>query len=179
MKNKFKKMSLILSIIFFILFCLIFIFLFKKINDNNQKAEQADVAWAKEARLREDIKSLNLSLKNIEVDRAQLETHFAKSSDVVPFLDTIEKLAPKVGALAQIDSVNTALNSTRLLVGLKATGSFESIYKFLTLLENSSYELDFLSMDLHKLTTNEVSGKNTGNIKWEVFLKIQLLSFVP
>ena len=36
-------------------------------------------------------------------------------------------------------------------MAIKASGSFEALYKFLTLLENSPYELDFISMDIQKL----------------------------
>jgi hypothetical protein len=112
-------------------------------------------------------------------DRILLETHFAKNSDIVSFLDTIEKLAPTVEAKAQVNSVNTSADNSRLLVGLKASGNFEAIYKFLTLLENSSYELDFLSMDLHKIASLDNINKSAADSKWEVVFEIQLLSFVP
>jgi hypothetical protein len=178
MKNYFQKIPLFLSIIFFIVFSAIFVFLYGKINDNNQKAQQDMITWQQEASRRNQIISLDRLLQNIQGDRAQLETHFAKSSDIVPFLDTIEKLAPKVGAIAAVDSVIAGTDNASLSVGLKASGSFESIYKFLTLLENSPYELDFISMDIHKLAP-DTSVKNVQSSKWEVVFKIQLLSFVP
>jgi len=74
-------------------------------------------------------------------------------------------LAPKAGTVAQIDLVNTLPNNAGLIVGMKVSGSFQAIYKFLTLLENSPYELDFLSMDMHKLTIEEVPSKNAKNSK--------------
>ena len=178
MKNNFPKIPLILSAIFFVFFGFAFVFLYTKINDNNQKAEQGTIAWQTEALQRDEIKSLNHSIQMIADDRALLETHFAKSSDIVPFLDTIEKLAPEVGAKAEVSSVNTPADNG-LTVGLKASGSFEAIYKFLTLLENSPYELDFLSMDMHKLTGPSASGENIQNPGWEAVFKIQLLSFIP
>lgn len=178
MKNNFQKVPLFLSAIFFIFFCFAFVFLYREINNNNQKAEQDTINWQTEARRRDNIASLDRSLQKIANDKALLETHFAKSSDIVPFLDTIEKLAPEAGALAEIDSVDTLADNTGLMVGLKASGNFEAIYKFLTLLENSSYELDFLSMDMHKLATGTVPDKSVKNLKWEAVFKIQLLSFV-
>jgi len=84
--------------------------------------------------------------------QALLETHFIKSSDVVPFLNTIEALGPAVGASAEIDSVDTSPDGASLIVELQASGSFGAVYKFLTLLENSPYELNFLSMDIHTIT---------------------------
>jgi len=119
--------------------------------------------WSEEAGRRNETNSLNVLLEKVAPSMAILQTHFAKSSDVVPFLDTIEKLAPKVGATAAVDSVIASSDNTGLVVGLKASGSFEAVYKFLTLLENSPYELDFISMDIQKVDK-----------KWEAVFKIQL-----
>lgn len=179
MKNNLPKIPLFFTIILLIFFTFAFIFLYKKINENNQKAEEGIATWTKEARRRDDIRSLDRSLKEMEGDRTLLETHFAKSSDVVPFLDTIEKLAPTVGASAQVESVNTIADNAGLVVGLKVSGNFSSIYKFLTLLENSPYELDFLSMDIHILTEGGMVGKVYKEPKWEAVFKMQLLTFVP
>ena len=178
MKNNFLKISLFISIIFFVFLSVVSVFLYREINSNNQKTKQNTVKWQTETSRREEITSLNHSLQTISDERTQLENHFAKSSDVVPFLDTLEKLAPKAGALAQVDSVDTPADNTGLLVGLKVSGSFEAIYKFLTLLENSPYELNILSMDIHKMEI-DTSSKNIKNSKWEAVFKIQLLSFVP
>lgn len=181
MKSNFQKIILFLSLILLVFFCFSFLFLYKAINDNNKKTEQDMVKWQIETRKRENIISLDNSLQKLQDDRAKLETHFAKSSDVVPFLDTIEKLAPTVGAVAAVDSVNTGvgLDKAVLMVGLKASGSFEAVYKFLTLLENSPYELDFVSMDIHMLAGPDTADKNVGNSKWEAVFKIKLLSFIP
>jgi Tfp pilus assembly protein PilN len=179
MKNNFQKIPLILSVIFLILFSVAFFLLYNETNDNNQKAQDSTTIYQTEANRRDEIRTLDLSLQKIESDRSLLETHFAKSSDIVPFLDTIEKLAPQVGAKAQVDSVSTQADNTNLVVGLTATGTFEQIYRFLTLLENSPYELDFLSMDIHKVAALDVTGKSAPSSAWEAVFKMQLLSFVP
>jgi hypothetical protein len=179
MKNNLQKIFLAISVVLFVILSLAFVFLFKKINDNYKKTNQNTVAWMEEERKREDIISLGQSLEEIIDDKTLLETHFAKSSDVVPFLDNIEKLAPKAGVQIEVDSVNTKNNNSGLVVGLKASGSFGSIYKFLTLLENSPYQLDFTSMHLSKLQTGDAPGKNSKESKWEGIFKIQLLSFIP
>ena len=179
MKNNFQKISLILLAVFFVFFCFAFVFLYKKINSNNQKAEQDATTWQTETLRRDNIRSLDRLLQKIADSRILLETHFAKSSDVVPFLDTIERLALGVGTKAEVNSVDILTDNTGLIVGLKASGSFEAIYKFLTLLENSPYELDFPSIDMHKLAVSGVSDENIQNLKWEATFRIQLLSFVP
>jgi hypothetical protein len=153
--------------------------LYRIINNNNQKAEQGAIAWQTEASRRNEITSLNNSLGQIAEDRASLETHFVQSSDVVTFLDTFGEIATLSGTKAEIDSVDTGTNNSELVVGLKVTGSFGAVYKFLTLLENFPYELDFISMDMHEEMVPSVSSKNIIIPDWEADFKIQLLSFVP
>jgi Tfp pilus assembly protein PilO len=179
MKNNFQKTSLLVAILFLISVCSAFVFLYDKINDNNQKAEQGTEAWQTESHRRAEITLLNNSLNQISNDRSMLETHFTSSSDIVPFLNTIEQLEPSSLASVEIDSVDTGTNNSALTVGLKASGSFTEVYKFLTLLENSPYELNFLSVDIHKTTPGDMSTTNIKNSAWEAVFKIQLLSFVP
>ncbi len=179
MKNNLQKIPLLLSATLFIFFCFAFFLLYQKINNNNKKTEQENLTWQTEARRRDDIKFLNHSLQKITENKVLFETHFAESSDIVPFLNMIEKLGPKVGAKTEVNSVDILTNKTGLVVGLKASGSFEAIYKFIMLLENSPYELDFLLMDVHKLTIEVVPGKNIKSSDWEAVFKIQLLSFIP
>src|SRR3990167_11269991 len=90
MQNNSKKIQLPFSIIFFIFFVLAFLFLYKEINTNNQKAEQSMVELESETKKRDEIKFLNRSIGIIQENKTLLETHFAQSSDIVPFLDTIE-----------------------------------------------------------------------------------------
>ena len=180
MKNNLQKILLVASLTLFVILGLASVFLYKKINDNNQKADQNTVAWMEGERRRADIMSLDRSFQEITDDKILLEAHFAKSSDVVPFLDTLEKLAPKAGVKTEVDSVSVKDKDAGLVVGMKASGSFTAIYKFIMLLENSPYELHFLSMDIHKLLQGSVSvGKDAKDSKWEAVFKIQLLSFIP
>ncbi|MDR3519722.1 MAG: hypothetical protein P4L63_02450 [Candidatus Pacebacteria bacterium] len=186
MKNNFSKILILLSALLFISSCAIFVFLYREINTNNSKAESDTAAWQTEALRRDDITSLNNSLAQVSNDRSLLQTHFAQSSDVVPFLNTIEQLAPPTGTVAQVESVSSGANNTGLVVELNASGSFQQLYKFLTLLENSPYELNFLSMDIHKSTvldasTNPTSssGTKSSSTGWNAVFQIQLLSFVP
>lgn len=179
MKNNFQKIILLISTIILLLFCFAFVFLYQKINDNNQKIQQNTINLQTESHRRDDIASLDQMLQKIAPLRALLENHFIKSSDVVPFLNIIENLAKESGVSAQIDSVNAKVDNSELTVGLKASGGFEAIYKFLTLLENSPYVLDFMSMDIHKSALSDVSDKNVNNASWEAVFQIQLLSFIP
>lgn len=178
MKNNFHKIPLFLSVIFFIFSSFAFLYFYREINNNSEKSQLAEIKWQIEMDRRDEIKTLERSVKTIEEERTQLETHFAQSSDIVPFLDTIEGLASKVGAKAEIISVDILEDHTGLMVGMKATGTFSGLYKFLTLLENSPYELEFMRMDMHKGVGLDVGNKNVPVPKWDVTFKIKLLSFV-
>ena len=179
MQSNFPKIPLLLSVIFFIGSSLIFLFFYRAINDNNQKLQSKEGEWQSEKLKRNEIKTLDHSVKIIEKERAQLETHFAQSSDIVPFLDTIEGLAPKVGVKAEVASVDILTDRTGLMVGMKASGTFGGLYKFLALLENSPYEIEFISMDLRRETgPGGVESKNVTVPKWDVIFKIKLLSFI-
>ncbi|MCX6752041.1 MAG: hypothetical protein NTZ87_00870 [Candidatus Nomurabacteria bacterium] len=169
--SNFPKIPFLLSIIFLIFSCFLFSFFYRAIDNNNKESQIGEEKWQNEASRRDEIRTFDSSVKIIEEERAELETHFAKSSDVVPFLDTIEGLASKVSAKAEITSVDILADNTGLLVGMKASGTFSSLYKFLTLLENSPYELEFDGMSMLKETASGVS-------KWNVTFQVKLLSFI-
>jgi len=172
MQSNFPKVPFFISIIFFILSCLLFVYLNRLINSDDKEVRAKEERWQIEARRRDEIKALDRSVRVIEVERAALETHFARSSDIVPFLDTMEELATQVGAKAEVTSVAIADDHSGLLVGMKATGLFTELYKFLTLLENSQYALEFVSMDIKK-------GSSTGRlVDWDMIFNLKLLSFV-
>ncbi len=178
MQNNFSKIPLSLSVIFFIFSSLAFFFFFRETNKNNEESQSAEIRWQTEALRRDEIKALDRSIKTIESEKAQLETHFAQSSNIVPFLDTIEGLGSKTGAKAEVASVHVLENRTGLMVGVKASGTFNNLYKFLTLLENSPYALEFVSMNMNRKTELETGNKNIAVPKWDAVFKIKLLSFV-
>ncbi|PIR69051.1 hypothetical protein COX93_00830 [Candidatus Nomurabacteria bacterium CG_4_10_14_0_2_um_filter_30_12] len=175
----FKKKSLIFSIIFFLFTCTIFVYLFLIVSKNKEVSEISQEKWQIETIHRENIKSLVSLVKSVESERSLLETHFVKSSDIVPFLDTIEKLAKNVGVNAEIVSVDIPKDNSSLVVETKVSGSFETIYKLILLLENSPYELQFVSVNIKGSDTQYIIiDKNNKVPEWTAIFKIKLLSFV-
>jgi len=171
-----QKKSLILSIIFFLFSCFIFIFLYGNINKIKKTLQIAQEQLQVETFQRDNVKSLVNSIKVIEAERTLLENHFIKSSDVVPFLDTIEKLAMNVGVQAEVVSVDLPKDNPSMIVEMKALGNFESIYKLITLLENSQYETEFVSVNIQN--SNVVDLLISKNPQWNAILRIKLLSFI-
>lgn len=178
MQTKFKKTSLIISITVFLLFCILFFLLYKEIKNNVEISKQAQMDLDKEILRREEVKNFNNSFKSIEQDKALFETHFAQSSDIVPFLNTIEKMALGVGTKAEVSFIEVAKDNTGLMIEMKDAGSFSQVYKFLMLLENSPYELEFTSVEMHNTPILDVNGKSTKGNAWEALFKIKLISFI-
>lgn len=178
MQNKFKKTSLIISITVFLLCCILFFLLYKEIKNNIEISKQSLVDLEKEIARREEVKNFNNSFKSIEQDKTLFETHFAQSSDIVPFLNTIEKIANSVGTKAEVSFIEVAKDNTGLMIEMKDTGSFSQVYKFLMLLENSPYELEFISVEMHSTPALDAKGKSIKGNAWEALFKIKLISFI-
>jgi len=175
----FQKKSLILSIIFFVFSCFVFVFLYREVNGKREILQQAQEKWQTETTRRENARSLVNSIEIIKSERNLLETHFVQSSDVVPFLDTIEKLAKEVGAEAEVVSVNIDKDSSSLMVEMKAQGSFETIYKLIMLLEHSPYNLEFVLANIQNRNEENISAnKNNKPQPWIATFQIKVLSFV-
>jgi hypothetical protein len=147
-------------------------------DNNNAKAVSDEQIWQAEVERRDEIKALDSSIQSISSERTQLDTHFAKSSDVVPFLDTLGALGTQVGTKIQVVSVNISQDNNGLLVELKASGTFEALYKYITLLENSPYEIEFSGMDLQKDISTGTGAKGAKASMWNMVLNIKLLSFI-
>ncbi len=182
MKSFIKQKSIIFSVIFFLICCFIVVFLYKNIIDNRENAKVVEQQWQEESSRRENAKSLVDSIKTVESEKAILESHFVQSSKtapfldaiVAPFLDTIEKLSNEVGIKTEVISVDSPKESTSLVVSIKSTGSFENVYKLIMLLENSPYDLEFVSVDLENVN----AGNSSKTPQWTANLEIRLLSFI-
>ncbi len=171
--KKFKKTPFFLSSLLLALSGAALFFLYQTIDENKKLAAEARAAWQKEEARRQEIKSLEIFLQDVEAERTELDAHFARSSNIVPFLDSIEELARRVGAEPEVVSVDPTPGGQGLGVVVRATGAFGSLYKFLELLENSPYELEFTMVDIGKISGAPAYGN------WEAFLRMNLLSFLP
>ncbi|MFH1608798.1 MAG: hypothetical protein ABH951_02140 [Patescibacteria group bacterium] len=186
MQIKFKKKYIILSVIILLIFTALFYFLYKEIQVKNKNSEKILTEWQIEDARRNEIKTILKSIVIIEEDNQLIETRFAKSSNLVPFLDTIDSFASKVAGENEFISVEIVPETKELILGLRVLGSFESVYKFITLLENSQYEIEFIKVDVKKAVgqnskgTTGITSEKTGKIyEWEGFLTIKLLTFLP
>ena len=175
MKYNFPKTSFFLSLAFFFVSIFSFYLLNSKIKSDGIEADKMFSEWQNGYKQKEETKLLNDFLKKTVEARSVLNSHFAQSSDVVPFLDMLESLATSVGAKAEVLVINVPDDNTGLYVEAKASGPFGSIYKFIKLLENSPYETEIISMNMSNAYFSADSKVATG---WSINLKIKLLSFI-
>ena len=143
---------------------------------NIDTANISDQILSETAR-RNNIENLNNEIKDITTQREMLETHFAKDSDVVPFLDNLQALSVKAGSPAEVSAVDLNKEDGHLEVSMRTKGDFVSIYKLLALLENSPYEIDFTSVQLDKEILSDADFKLGKTSKWNAAFKLTLLSF--
>ena len=169
--RKFKKEPLIFSLIFFAIALAAFLFLYNQVLGNRESAENSELSFREEAARREEVRSIERFAEEIQADKVKLDSHFAVSSNVVPYLDTLESLGKQVSAKPEVVTVDVTKDKTSLILNMRAAGTFEAVYKFLLLLENSPYELEFTSVELRK------TGEGAGS--WEGNFKIKLLAFIP
>ena len=177
--KKFQKTPLLLSILFLGFSCLIFFFLNRAIKNNIADSEQIQIVWQNEANKIEELKSLDSLLEKTKEKRILLESYFIHGSDdAVSFLDIVEKLAEDAGGKAEVVLVDIPKDNSGLVVEMKATGRFEALYKFLTLLENSPYEIELISMDIKKLGGETLFNETGASSLWSATFRIKLLSFI-
>lgn len=176
MKKNISKIIFSTSVAASILFGVLFFVLYQKVGENMKKVEDSTVGWGSVTGKQSNALPLNRLIEELSKDKQLIDGHFADNSDIVTFLDTLESLAPKTGVKLEVDSVNSKENNTKLQIGLKASGGFSSVYRFLLLLENSPYELDFLSVDFHKIQNINIDNKKSKESIWEGIFKIQLIS---
>ncbi|MEK7569466.1 MAG: hypothetical protein AAB500_01060 [Patescibacteria group bacterium] len=169
--KKFKKGPLALSLALLGFSAALSLFLYGKIQANKQVQDEAQGSWQRAVELRREINFAEDRVKKTAEDRVKLSSHFAESLDAVPFLDSLEELAGKVSAKSEISLVDIAKDKSGIFVNLRVAGSFESVYKYLLLLENSSYVLEFRAVNLHK-----ASSEST---EWQGDFALKLLTFIP
>ena len=185
MKNsfrKFQKMPLLVSLALLGSSLLVFFLLYKSINENKKESDQNEKNVAIEVMHRAEAQSLYSAIKSIDAERSNLETHFAQSSDIVPFLDMFGRLSNQAGTQTEVSSIEISSDNLSLIVTSKSIGSFQSVYKFINLLENSSYELEFLAVDIETQsavnTSTASASKTKPTAEWTANLKIKLVSFM-
>lgn len=172
-----KNIYIISSIAFFIFSCFVFYFIYRQIRIKNIDAEEIKIQIQNENKKYNDIEILSKSNKISVEDQISFDSHFVDKSEIANFFDSLEKLAEKIKLETEILSANEDEIKGDFTLELKSKGSFENIYRFLLLLENSQYMIEIMSINMQKEHQDETQNI-TKNPIWTLHLKIKLLSFV-
>jgi hypothetical protein len=183
MQFRLKKTFLIIPVLLFLLSSIFFVFLLREVKKNINISKQAEINLQEEMLALEEAKDFNNFFRSIENEKILLESYFIQNSDVVPFLDKIEMMGSKVGIKTEVSQIEIAKDNSGLVLEIKNEGNFKRLYKFLLLLENFPYELEFTSVEIYNVSVQNVenlekSGNNKVKNEWKMVLKIKLISFV-
>jgi Tfp pilus assembly protein PilO len=173
MQNKSHIIILIVSMVFCAVIAGATWFMYAWTEKKYSEIETAQAAWKGEEARRAQIRDLERTLDDLALEQQELERHFSRSADVVPLLDTLERAGTSSGASAEVLSVDRIDEGNSIEIGIRATGTFAAVYKFILLLENAPYELEFTSLDIKRTFSD---GEE---VKWEGFFKVKILSFLP
>ena len=194
MQNKFRLILIVISTILFIAFSVTFYLFYKQIQNKKKNSETILSELKMEDSRRNEIKTIIKSIDGIQANSELIKVHFANNLNLVPFFDTINGFAHKIGGEVTIASVDimsdvATPNKNELTMNIKISGSFKIVYQFLKLLENSPYEIEFMSADMQKVGGQDTGSSTTGSTtvvskvvkpsSWEGTFKIKLLSFIP
>lgn len=154
-----KNKHIIFSFLFLLIAILICIFLYIETNNLQEKIAVSNEKWQNENIKRNNAQALAEFLEKVKDKKDSLESHFVRSSDIVPVLGTIENLALRTGSIMEVISVNLSKDGNYLELMLKAEGNFESLYKFMLLLENSPYQVSISNFGLLLSNAEPEKGK--------------------
>ena len=122
----------------------------QKIEEYTKKLEQENAQQAESAR---SFESLTKTTSSIKEDSEKANSYFIKRDEVVKLLDTIEALGTTTKTQILIQSVTdkkNASSSALLVVGLRAVGSYTSLYHLIKLLEELPYQSEIQSIRIIK-----------------------------
>lgn len=172
-RKKFPKIPLIVSLLFFTVSFSAFLFLYQQVQKQKTEAETIRLeAQNKETQI-ENARLLTNFLEETASAQQELERHFVYQDDVVPLLRFIENIGFRVGGQAEVVGVEVTVDGQELFVESVVKGNFDAAYKFITLLENAPYKVEFLSVEMKTILGDESSGGWRGDIRMKV------ISFVP
>jgi hypothetical protein len=180
MKKRYKILiSLILAFVVLATVTFVFLFLFNNVQKKNKNFVELLKKTEELEQKNEKIKVLNESVQDVFDQKILLDKYFARKSDVVPFLDSMQSLATEAGTKGNFSFVDLSVDGLGLEVQMNVEGRFEGVYRFIKILENSPYVFEFTEMSLQRkdpMLTED--GSVVLNPVWILNLKMKLISFI-
>lgn len=139
--------------------------LLEKRMDSNNILQEIQQAVQKEGQLAR----LASKTEQLVANESLVTKHLVREEDIVSFLRHLEDVGATNNALIEIASVSDTAKEGQVDVSLKATGSFSSIMKTITMLEHDQYALSAKNIN--------ISAQNGGD--WELLGTFTALTYVP
>lgn len=103
-------------------------------------------------------------------DRAQIASYFLfKESESIDFLNQVESLAPQVGVALETDGLELVEEKGDqhqwIKVSFSFSGSYDSVERFIKILETMPYVLELTSVNLQVLSSTEWQGEVTMRVR--------------
>ncbi len=123
---------------------------------------------------------LKKNLANAKDKEQILLAHFAEADNSVPFFNTIEGYGKSTGVAVKFDTASIPKDATRFDVTISFKGSFSGVYRFLSLLEASPYEIRIINTQLQANLIDVPVSKKTSipQVQWGGTISLSLLSVV-
>lgn len=150
---------------------LLLYFLFSGTNQKIAEINDVRGQFFKYQKGAEKVRVLEKDLFDLETWKQETSGLILNKDTIVKFIEDTERLASTTNISLEMKSVNIFENTDekpRFTLGVN--GGFPDIYRFMHLLENSRYKIEFISASIKK-PENEKSGR------WFSELSLRLLSF--
>jgi predicted O-linked N-acetylglucosamine transferase (SPINDLY family) len=159
------------------------LFLFWKIIENkNEHTSNVISTLADKMAKKENAAELTAKMAEIADTESELDSHFVDSRQIDSFLAYLEGLGTTAGAQVAVKSFDpSATTDKTLVINLTAVGSYTSVMRTLTLLENAPYRMHITKAYLNKgtqsVTTIDAKGvsKTTETPSWQADISFSVL----
>lgn len=179
MKNSGTAKRIIISIFLLIVAVSFYCILFLLIKDSGQKVSEMKTKIDEINGIESTINILRNDADETKDNREYLNKIFLQKDGLVGFLEYLENLGQSSGANLSISNVNSDVmtNATstveNIFIQINIEGSFKSVLKTISLIENMPYNIEVLRASLSHIQSS--SKNNKTSIDWKLDTEIKIL----
>jgi Tfp pilus assembly protein PilO len=162
-----KTRNLCITLAILIIVGLVGCFMFwRVIQDSIQKLYAAEVAAKEQQALYEQESTMKLLLDDVGPDVEKIKTRIVDVNGTVPFISQLEALAKDAGATMVISTVEVKKAETEgdgfeyLTMSITSQGSWNSIYRLITMIESLPYKVAISKVTLKQETYTGQGGES-------------------
>lgn len=128
-----------------------FIFFFKVVENKNKHTSATLVTLANKIVKKENSQMLKDTIDQVYLTKESVGKHFVDSNEIDSFIDYLEGLGKDSGTEVNVQDFKISEENKNILsVRLLSRGSFSNVIRFLTLIENTQYQVSISKTTLEK-----------------------------